>query len=305
MRSVFFTAGSVLVAACALVGCGVVVPEIKEIWDGPEGTRQIEFEIKKRVYCDIKRAVIYVNKSYQYAIEDPKTGRIKYLLPIPRDWIANVSLSLQVDESGALVPSVTLNKVLPNAITPFPNGNVTTPQSFGLTFGGTLSSTATRIDKFNPSYTIDYLMVPESKQSVCIYENDPFLQNGEIPASSSPLIVSDLGIPKWLEDAVFTNRLLRSSPGAPGAKSGPPPDTITLEIKFAIVSNANVTPVWKLVRISANTGNSPLFAVGRTRTHDLIITIGPDKPGTRDAFLASQIGQAISGANRSLLQSAP
>ena len=37
--------------ATLLSGCGVAVPDIKEPWDGPYGTRQIEFEVKKTVSC--------------------------------------------------------------------------------------------------------------------------------------------------------------------------------------------------------------------------------------------------------------
>ena len=75
-----------------------------------------------------------------------------------------------------------------------------------------------------------------------------------------------------------------------------------LEIKFIIVSNGNISPTWKLVRVTANNGSAPLFATGRTRTHDLIITIGPSNQKTLNTHLASQIGQAVSSGNQSLLQ---
>ena len=77
------------------------------------------------------------------------------------------------------------------------------------------------------------------------------------------------------------------------------PDTISIEIKFIIVTNGNVTPTWKLLRVSANTGSSPLFGTGRTRTHDLIITIGPNTQATQFTHLASQIGNAVANDNRS------
>jgi hypothetical protein len=80
-----------------------------------------------------------------------------------------------------------------------------------------------------------------------------------------------------------------------------------------VVSSGNATPQWNLVRVSANTG-SPFFDMNRTRTHDLIITIGPGKvemqqtpngqtvarvvptQGAQDAHLASQIGLAVANA---------
>jgi hypothetical protein len=287
-----------LVAFCTS-GCGLATPEIGEIWDGPQGTRQIEFEIKRRVYCDLKRGIINANREYSLGVEERPSGLIIKKPFIPYDWGAQVSLSLQVDEAGALSPGLSLNRVLPNAITPFANGNVTTSQNFTFGLGGTLSSTATRIDKFDPFYTVEFLMNRETDDSPCLQKNDPFLQRGIYPAASSPLILSDLKIEEWLKDAMFTNSLLPSNkPG--GSPNSTTPDTVSLETKFIIISSGNVTPTWKLVRVTANTGNSPLFSLNRTRTHDLIITLGPQKNQTSQTHFASQIGQAVSGANRSL-----
>ena len=89
--------------------------------------------------------------------------------------------------------------------------------------------------------------------------------------------------------------------GSGGGGGSIKPDTVSYEIKFVIVSSGNVTPTWKLVRFSANTASSPLFNVGRTRTHDLIITIGPNSNATDNVHLANQIGSAVSNANRAAL----
>jgi hypothetical protein len=163
-----------------LSGCGLGVPDIKEIWDGPLGTEQIEFEIKKQVYCDLKDAVISVEQ-IPYFDEDRVTGKKTPQLIIPDDWGAQVSLALQVDESTALNPGVAITEPWENAILHFGNGNITAPQSFSLAAGGTLSSTATRVDKFDPYYTIAFLRIPETKKSVCKPDRDPFVMNGEIP----------------------------------------------------------------------------------------------------------------------------
>ena len=89
-----------------------------------------------------------------------------------------------------------------------------------------------------------------------------------------------------------------ASKASGGGGGGSAPDTLTIEIKFIIVTSGNVTPTWKLLRVSANTGSSPLFALGRTRTHDVIITIGPNNTPTQNTHLASQIGNAVGNANR-------
>ncbi len=103
-------------AAFGLANCGLGVPDIKEAWDAdiPAGaetaypisaTAIIEFEIRKRIYCELKDAIVAVDET---AITDPTHKNTKI---IPPDWIAQASLSLQVDESSALNPGVLLNDV--------------------------------------------------------------------------------------------------------------------------------------------------------------------------------------------------
>jgi hypothetical protein len=77
------------------------------------------------------------------------------------------------------------------------------------------------------------------------------------------------------------------------------PDGVGYEIKFVIISSGNVTPTWKLVKISGNTAASPLLNLSRTRTHDLIITIGPNSTATDNHQLASEITSGINKANNS------
>ena len=82
-------------------------------------------------------------------------------------------------------------------------------------------------------------------------------------------------------------------------------EAVSYEVKFVIVSNGEVTPVWSLVRVTAN-NRLPLFRTGRTRTHDLIITIGPQTdgaptPAASNTHLASQMGNAVSNANKAIL----
>jgi hypothetical protein len=78
----------------------------------------------------------------------------------------------------------------------------------------------------------------------------------------------DLGLNEWLID-----RLLPVlAENIPATKT-----SIQRHVFFTIVTSGNITPTWKLVRIS--TTSSPLAKTGRTRTYDLIVTFGPQKPG--------------------------
>jgi hypothetical protein len=280
---------AVLLAGFGLMGCGLTVPDIKEVWDADKpadpqtqspripGTAQIEFEVKKRVFCELGDAVKYVNQFSVQSGSSPSTLKpfAKYVIPL--DWIAQISLSFQVDESSALNPGVTLNTVLPNAVkifSPGSSGTVVTSQSRMLGLGGTLSSTATRIDKFDPSYTITNLMKANGPNSVCRDGNDPFTSVGWQPASSSPFILEgNLGIQDWLLGAMLTDTFIGSDASGGPASGGPKTDAVSYEVKFVIVSSGSITPTWKLVNVSANTSGT-FFSAGRTRTHDLIITIG-------------------------------
>lgn len=335
-----------LASLLVLSGCGLHSPDISEVFDGPgeaenrkanpptppyTATMQIEFEIRRRIYCDLKAAVKHVNEYPQTLIYS--SGKKQTLPMLPDNWVALISLSLQVDESSALSPGVTYNQTLRNAAAVFGVGSANTisvGQSFNLAFGGTLSSVATRIDKFNPTYSIGYLMEKPSKESVC-NTDDTFVN----PPRSSPfLIQSDLGIDRWLMGAMLTQSFLPAHPpikmsssagstpigaktavpaagGGDGAGGGAAsgggsdkgggsslgPLSVSLELKFVIVSSGSVTPTWKLLQVSADT-NGTLFSTGRTRTHDLIITIGPPDANTTNAYIAQTIGSAIN--NRGL-----
>jgi len=291
-----------------LTGCGTYVPEIAEPWDGPDGTRELEFNIKKAVFCEIRDAVRSVN------IKETLNGRpVEYL---PGDWGAQVTLSLQVDETSAVNPGASAVNPMPNYLLRFPvGGTVTAAQSFALGGGATVSSQSSRTDKFNMYYLVSDLRMPIDVQNdICT----------KSPPGYSFFLLSDLGIKKWLKDALEVDRRLPSSVppvsatsltgGGATAEGGtkssagglnPKPDTISYEVKFVLVSSGNITPTWKLVRFSANTGSVPFLGAGRTRTHNLIITLGPSSgPGAEQANLlnlAAQIGQANASSLRPLL----
>jgi hypothetical protein len=108
-------------------------------------------------------------------------------------------------------------------------------------------------------------------------------------------------------------------------------NVLSHEIKFDITDTGNVTPGWKLTRVSLNQSGNLLSAT-RDRTNDLTITLGPtvstpkpvlgkdgkpmvDANGkvkmtatygpSNDAYtaaLSSQIGLAVSNAIKSSLQ---
>ena len=328
-----------------LSGCGLHPPDISEQpFDGPglpatatdppySATTQIEFEIRRKIYCELKEAVRFVNDIPYYAV-DHAGHKVKGVM-IPDEWIAQISLSLQVDESTALAPGVSYNDTIRNAVRTFGVGNtLSISQSFNLGLGATLSATATRVDKFDPTYSIKWLMNRPTADSTCNDNKDIFPGH---PNSSPFLIQSDLGIKKWLTSAVVTENWLPAHPpikvadadnkvkalvtagaGTPGGGGGSAgsggdgadkgggggsslgPYSVSTELKFVIVSSGNVTPTWKLLAVSANPSGS-LYSASRTRTHDLIITVGPPTGDTTAANFSLQVQSAVANGVRSAL----
>ena len=91
--------------------------------------------------------------------------------------------------------------------------------------------------------------------------------------------------------------------------AGGPLQVVQHQVSFLIEGSGNVTPSWKFVDVSANTGGS-LFSLNRNRKDTLLITMGPTQLGDRalrkarvgptkaveDAHLAKQIGNSL-GSN--------
>jgi hypothetical protein len=158
-----------------------------------------------------------------------------------------------------------VNYVIAKTFTP---NIVTSPQNFSLGAGGTFSSDAFRQDKLHILYKISELVGTE-KDLPPLPSNDACV-TAHAPASL--FLQSDLKISDWLHDAVH----LQDVEEADFTQKDPLSKDAALshEIKFEIVSGGNLTPAWKLVRVSANQ-TAPFFNTTRDRTQDLIITMGP------------------------------
>ena len=326
-----------------VTACGNHVPEVQEFWE-PHTGRWIESAVKKRVYCELQAAVAAI-------VEDNKKSK-DHALDWFSKWGAQVTLDLTIDETGAVNPGVAFNVPLHAATTNFvgeylaPSASpgtpgsvlagktfpfLSTPQSYSLGLGGTFSSHAQRIDKFNFYYTIAGLVDHPQKNADCyepipnkaervlgLFKDDPNAQ------TSSPLLESELKIEEWLRAALFIENIdntgdpYPAQPNSQEKKLAPEgnngkeflnQNVMSYEVHFDIVSSANVTPTWKLVRVSANTGTLPLFSAYRNRSHDLLITFGPKKrvdghdvpdDMAAAAHSASETGNANANALRNL-----
>ncbi len=238
-------------------------------------------KIANQVKCELRDAVRDVIAEY----DNPD---IKWL----SDWSAKVTLKIVVDEKSSLNPGLSFNTLFPSAVNKFGNGTtVTTPQSFSFGIGGQFSSDATRTETIGFFFVFKELL---TKTGLC-------------PIGQGPLIESDLKLHDWLEAAALT----AETPGTISDPfvSGAPFDVISHEVSFVIVAGGNVTPTWKLVYLSANP-TAPFLGVTRTRTDDVLITMGPigelknGRPvgpslAVENAHLAAQIGQSVAAAIQS------
>jgi hypothetical protein len=152
---------AIIVTLFSAASCGTAVPDIKEIGDSDipaniegkispkiTGSAQIEYEVIGRIFCDLQVAVQDANRYYVFAGASAK-GKFSIVQAglFPRNWGAQVAISLQVEESSALNPGVTLNQILPNAVkvfSPGDSGQVITPQTSNFWLGAELSATSTR-----------------------------------------------------------------------------------------------------------------------------------------------------------------
>jgi hypothetical protein len=267
--------------ALTVGGCGTYVPNIQENPWASDPNRLVE-AIVQSIHCEMKDAIIFVRKQDRENHErNPEQGLATDWLF--NDWGAQIQLSLTTDEQSGLGPSGRYS-----------------PNIFTLLGGANVSSDATRIDTLNYYYTVKQLYGNGNK---CTQN---FRNNIDDHPVGSLLIQSDLKLREWLLSAVLgaaTNEIPVRIPGnaqnSPNAKNA-----ISHDVKFQVITSGNITPTWKLALATINP-TVPFATASRTRTHELLITFGPNDPKTNslgantpaaNAFLSQQIGSAISNA---------
>jgi hypothetical protein len=304
--------------ASAAAGCGTSVPRIPEVLDlvaDQYATQDMEMQVKRAIFCELRAAVQKARGSVQY--KTTYHGKVVSTAddqPVPDSWGVQSTLKFTVEESSKVNPGATYTWSLSKV----------TSDTFALGAGGQLSSDATRTDTFESFYTVSDLYHVLSEQQVC--ENPDSQYVGPRSHSSPFLVSSDLGILDWLPAATETSAYLGSSRKNPngegpalGSSGSFVSDSFSYDVKFVIISDFNITPSWKLVRVS--TPSSPaFFDTSRTRTHELILTVGPsatvpvkDAKGkivaktvvptdsAAQSHLAQQIGSAVATSLRPVL----
>ena len=291
----------VLLASIELSGCGTYVPEIEEFWGSPDDVSIKVNAITSQVKCELGESVrSLLADDASIAKRDGTPTQLDWL----RDWGAQVTLTLTIAESTAVNPGASINNVLDNATTTFGKTVITSPQSFSMGLGVSGSSAATRTDTLTAVYKLSDFAKGGPKGFSCIPVQT---------ANGFLFVQSDLKLKQWLYEALlpqFTGVVQYPSNSNANVKNG----FITHDVKFEVVTGANATPSWKLVRVTANT-QSPFFTTSRDRTQDLLITLGPlqsEPPqpkgvptlatAAQNSHLAQQIGEAVATSLQNLQQ---
>jgi hypothetical protein len=261
-----------------LAGCGTYVPNIQENPWASDPNRLVQ-AIVESIHCEVINAVVYViNEDRATYWSNPQQG-------LKADWLnkwgAQMQITLTTDEQSSLSPSGSYS-----------------PNIFTLLGGANLSSEATRTDILNFYYTVTNLY---GKGTGCTPKILSDLDLGNHPVGSL-LIQSDLKLRDWLSAVVLgvgTEQIPITKPA--GVTNPSFSNAILHDVKFQVTTSGNITPIWKLALATINPA-APFATASRTRTHELIITFGPNDPTTNSlgpntpaagAFLSQQIGSAI------------
>ncbi|MGO9682415.1 MAG: hypothetical protein ACLPTZ_07475, partial [Beijerinckiaceae bacterium] len=310
-------------------GCGLFVPEKNPLAPDTLDSKNVssggnyEKMIVIHILCE---TAVGLKKAYDQVKAPEGTPATLTQLAWLRDWGTAITLAITAEDQSGLSPGLSLTTPLANKVFTFPTGgNVTSPQSFSFAIGGSATAAATRSETIQYTYTNvgllkfakDTLSDPPNYDDACKFSQTgamidsdlkiwEFIYDKAVIASSlnasayvqatenkwepvvdkngNPVLGAD-GKPKMKLVAVPIPGVLTRHP------SWPLYNTFTENITFTATFGGNVTPTWKLARVSANSSGTLLSAT-RTNTNQLTITMGP----IQYQASATQPAQLSSGA---------
>lgn len=268
----------VIASMIAVAGCGLFVPEMQSPVTAPDQEKADENIVVLQVKCELRKGVYHALELYGH----PEMGNnISWL----KQWGAKITLTLTVDEKGGLAPGISLTAPFDNAVSTFGKTTVTTPQSFALGIGVQESSDATRKETIGYTYALSDLKV------------DPDIDKTKPPQTCDHengfLINSDLKIAEFIENKAFV-ALIPGAAESAELGGASPYSTFTDDITFIVSYGGSVTPSWKYLRFTASTNpTGSLLSATRTKTDDVLITLGPLQMQTAVSFTGSMNGSVL------------
>jgi hypothetical protein len=253
---------TLLVLPTFLISCGTYTPDKDPfssnavVQDGPDkgASRQglYENDIVVHVLCEIGEGL--------------RLAQGLHISRLTEEWGTTVTQSITVGDQTGLAPGITAVTPLANRVFTFPTGgNVTSPQSFSWSLGGTASANSLRTEMIQ--YTFRNKDILKNTNPGCLRDN-----------TKGVMIDGDLKIREFIYDKAQIWRAGNASlvGTGPSASQLNPFNTFTEEITFVAAYGGSFTPTWKLARISSG-ASSNLIVGQRINTNDLIITLGPVK----------------------------
>lgn len=203
------------------------------------------------VHCELRKAVLYT-----YDTLSPKQN-VEFM----KEWAAKITLTINVDEKIGINPGLALTKFFRSYSNTLRSGEVITGgRSSELGLGGGLASTATREQEVTWFLVFSDLFDERKHAGATCGGDNPFLMEG------------DLKILESLFSGVFAGSLQRntSDPFETGGRL----QVVQHLVSFLIEASGSVTPSWRFVDVTANSGGS-FFGLNRNRKDTLLITMGP------------------------------
>lgn len=302
-----------LAAASVLAGCATGVPQMHDF--GKPEAKEVarESNLVAHLKCELTRTLLRIQvENEDNAIAEDRDHIPESLRGYPADWLfrwgAKASLKLNVEEDWSAGPNVSITVPLANHISTFATGgNVTTSRAFTLPLSITGSTKAIRTETIGFTFAFADLLAAseDSWQADATARGEVWNSSVEdryrrkqaataCAAYDDSLMDGDLKIYDFIRSKVQVSRTPALIPRK-GAKS--PFDAFNYEIQFVVARSGSASPGWKLYPIAIDQSGS-LLSAARTKTDDLILTLGEQKgeqlsQDAQDAHLAALIGQEV------------
>jgi hypothetical protein len=300
-------------ALALLAGCATHVPSMHGLGESEGKEIAREGDLVAHVKCELTRALLRIEvEEADNRAQAARSGLDPALLGYSAVWLdawaAKVNLKLQVDESATLAPSISITEPWANHISTFPAGGpVSTSRAFSLPLAISGVNKATRTETIGFVFGFADLKADarEGWRIKAAAEKRPFSAEAEdayrraqaaaaCPASDGSMMDGDLKIYEFIRSKVQVSRV----PGViPRGADRSPFDVFNYEVQFAVTRAGSASPGWKLYPIAINQA-APLLAGSRTRTDDMLLTLGVKQgeglsQAAEDAHLAGLIGQEV------------
>ena len=268
-----------LLSLWPLGGCGTQIPDMGALGQKPLEEAFTEMDLVNHIKCEIHLGVRDALKVWARGGATGGNG-VEWL----RAWDAKVTFKLTVDDTTSLSPGASLTQPMHNVVSFFSEGgNVTSGQSFSLGVGLQASAESTRAETLAFTFRIADLLAHDPLRD----DETSCEGHGQVPV---------LGTLK-IDEFIVTKAGMAASPDTvPNTGVISPFTAFSDQVTFIVTFGGNVTPQWKLVKVTANS-TSPFYNAVRKRTQDVTITMGPHNSKEVIAiYQAALTGQAVATA---------